>query len=645
VDKYLNRIPWQIKLGILMLLMAILPGLIISYSVTNLIFNELKGNINEKLIFSSNSISSGIESKIKKSLEILDLIKSAVESPNTSAKEKIEFMISNIKKINNIVSITLFIEEGGAYSQAFFAGKDFLRKNNNEVVQVDSSQETPDLQSLNIKELKLPYISTPVYNKKLKTWICWEITEAKLNNLQPAYLACLIDLSEIEFDIENHLLNKIGTLFVTDSSGKKFLTNQFLLQLPDKIIDDAKSLTKNRNKVTLINNYSDPKLGDYVSSFSSPESVNWIVVSNISKSSAYAVVNQALIFFLIFVAISIILSIIIAYLFSKHLSRPIIKMAKVSQSISRGNFDVGIDYMANDSIGLLSNSLSTMGKQLKKNFSEIESQKVQLEEYSKNLEKKVEERTNKLSESNFELKKAYKKVLELSEEKDEFLGFAAHDLKNPLIAISSLADTVKRDKDISLNEHDELLNEIIKTSNRMVSIIKNLLDVNAIEQGKLNIKLEKVPVIPVIAELKKLNRENIVQKNLTLVETYDNNECAVLADNNLTFQIIQNLLSNAIKFSPVNSNIYVSARLVENNEMVEIRIKDEGPGFTEDDKKKLFHKFARLSARPIGGAFSTGLGLSIVKKLVDMLNGGIILESEKGKGAEFIVSFHTFKED
>ena len=89
-------IPWQIKLGISNVVDGNSAGLTHRLSVTNLIFNELKGNINEKLIFSSNSISSGIESKIKKSLEILDLIKSAVESPNTSAEEKIEFMIFQI---------------------------------------------------------------------------------------------------------------------------------------------------------------------------------------------------------------------------------------------------------------------------------------------------------------------------------------------------------------------------------------------------------------------------------------------------------------------------------------------------------------------------------------------------------------------
>lgn len=627
-----------------MLLMAILPGLLISYSITSLILNELRGNINEKLIFSSNSISSSINSKINKSLEIQDLIKSTIENPDISANEKIEFMISNIRKIDNIISISLFVDNNGSYNQAFFTGKDFLKKGGREIIPIDSSQEKINPAVFGIKNRKLPFISTPEYNKALETWICWEVTAVKLNKSSSSYLVCQIDLRDIVSDLENHLLNRIGTLFVTDATGKKFLTNNFLLQLPDQIITDAQSLVINKNKVALVNNYSDPQLGNFVSSFSPAEAVNWVVVSIISKSSAYAVVNQALLFFLFFAGISVILSIIVAVLFSKHLSRPIIKMAKASTLISSGNFDVSVDYKAKDSIGLLNESLSKMGKQLKKNFAEIADQKEQLEEYNKNLEKKVEDRTNELNESNIELKKAYKRVLELNEEKDEFLAIAAHDLKNPLFAISSFADTLKHDEDISEDQQNEFLSAIIKTSNRMSLIIKDLLDINTIEQGKINIKPEKVSLTTLITELKKQNQENIFQKNLTILDNYNNDVKDVFADNNLTFQVIQNVLSNAIKFSPVNKNIFISIGLSEDCRMVETRIKDEGPGFTEEDKTKVFQKFARLSAQPVGGDFSTGLGLSIVKKLVELMNGDITLNSEKGNGAEFIISLPVFSE-
>lgn len=313
-------------------------------------------------------------------------------------------------------------------------------------------------------------------------------------------------------------------------------------------------------------------------------------------------------------------------------------MANTSHLIANGNFDIPIEYTAKDSIGLLNNSLSGMGKQLKKNFKEIEEQKNQLEDYSKNLEVKVEERTNELSETNKELKKAYKRVLELNEEKDEFLGIAAHDLKNPLTAVSAFAEILKEDKDLSVEQHDDFLDEIAKASSRMFFIVKNLLDVNAIEQGKLNTQMQRVSLRAIVNEMSAQFKEEVAKKNINLIENYQTEETDVIADYNLALQVVQNVLSNAIKFSPFNKNIFLTVRNSPINENIELSIKDEGPGFTPADKEKLFKKFARLSARPTAGEHSSGLGLSIVKKLTEMMNGTIVLESESGKGAEFIIT-------
>ena len=109
------------------------------------------------------------------------------------------------------------------------------------------------------------------------------------------------------------------------------------------------------------------------------------------------------------------------------------------------------------------------------------------------------------------------------------------------------------------------------------------------------------------------------------------------ADANYIDQVIENLLSNAIKFSPSNKNIYIHVSVTDTNALCEIR--DEGPGLSEDDKKKLFSKYQKLSAKPTGNETSTGLGLSIVKKFVEAMNGEIWCESEIEKGASFFVKF------
>jgi signal transduction histidine kinase len=111
----------------------------------------------------------------------------------------------------------------------------------------------------------------------------------------------------------------------------------------------------------------------------------------------------------------------------------------------------------------------------------------------------------------------------------------------------------------------------------------------------------------------------------------------VMADEVAAMQVIDNIVSNAVKYSPNGENKNIWVRVVESNKAYRIEVQDEGPGLTDADKDKLFGHFARLSAQPTGGEHSTGLGLSIVKKMVEAMNGKIWCESEKGKGATFIV--------
>lgn len=106
-------------------------------------------------------------------------------------------------------------------------------------------------------------------------------------------------------------------------------------------------------------------------------------------------------------------------------------------------------------------------------------------------------------------------------------------------------------------------------------------------------------------------------------------------------RIITNLISNAIKFS--NSNTTVSVVVTVHNESeVKVSINDEGPGISQEDQKKLFNKFQKLSARPTGSELSTGLGLYIVKNLIEKLNGSVLVKSELGKGTQFVILFKGY---
>jgi signal transduction histidine kinase len=129
-------------------------------------------------------------------------------------------------------------------------------------------------------------------------------------------------------------------------------------------------------------------------------------------------------------------------------------------------------------------------------------------------------------------------------------------------------------------------------------------------------------------------------KNITLHFSTDTAQVPVYADTSALAQVIDNLLSNAVKYSPQGKNVFV--RLREIDSKVRIEIQDEGEGIAPKEMEKLFGKFVRLTARPTGGEDSTGLGLSIVKKLVEAMNGKVWCESQSGtelsaSGTTFIV--------
>ncbi len=225
------------------------------------------------------------------------------------------------------------------------------------------------------------------------------------------------------------------------------------------------------------------------------------------------------------------------------------------------------------------------------------------------------------------------RIKKLHEERDEFLSITAHDLKNPIYSISMLGK-VLRDEELEKNEMREFSQDIITISERMLELISNLLDINAIEQGKIKLNFEEFDLKELTVQTIELYRERAQKKKIRLGFRSDDNTM-IYADRSAALQILDNLISNAVKYSPNDKNIYV--RLIEKDEYIRIEVEDEGQGLTEDDKEKLFGKFAKLSARPTGDESSSGLGLSIVKRYVDSMNGRVWCESEYGHGANFIV--------
>lgn len=247
----------------------------------------------------------------------------------------------------------------------------------------------------------------------------------------------------------------------------------------------------------------------------------------------------------------------------------------------------------------------------------------------------------RLAELNDKLFDANEELSLLTSEKDEILNIVSHGLKSQIFGIRSLADSMTTAlaldvAPINTASLSEMSRTISQASTQMFSLVTNLLTVNTAEQGLLKPILSKTNVGVVLNTVCEQFKEYAAVKNITLrLEEPQTEALNAIADEQMVREVLENLLSNALKYSPQGKTVVV--RLKANNEVVRVEVQDEGEGISSNDMQKLFGKFARLSAQPTGGEHSTGLGLSIVKKMVEAMNGHVWCESELGKGATFIV--------
>ncbi|MEI8234626.1 MAG: HAMP domain-containing sensor histidine kinase [Verrucomicrobiota bacterium] len=212
----------------------------------------------------------------------------------------------------------------------------------------------------------------------------------------------------------------------------------------------------------------------------------------------------------------------------------------------------------------------------------------------------------------------------IKQRQSEFLQIVAHDLRNPLNAILQLA---------ALPPTDDDRGAIRDTAREMEDIIDSMLNMAALEKGKIQLKLTHADLAEVVGEVLNRNRPHAQRKRIELRFSAPES-CLVEFDRGRIRQAVDNLVGNAIKFSPFGKPVTVTVRTVEKG--VRVEVADEGPGFTTDDKARLYQRFERLSARPTGGESSVGLGLANAHDLVKLHGGQIGAESAGlGRGSLF----------
>jgi signal transduction histidine kinase/predicted negative regulator of RcsB-dependent stress response len=243
---------------------------------------------------------------------------------------------------------------------------------------------------------------------------------------------------------------------------------------------------------------------------------------------------------------------------------------------------------------------------------------------------------------NQELSEANRALKELSDLKTELMGFAAHDLKAPLQSIMTFAELIRSTPD-DISSVVEFSNNIFVASERMFSLVKSLLQSTAIELGKIEINSHVTNVSSLVSHAVNQNLSKATLKGQHIHSDITDTLLAKIDSERFT-EVLDNLISNAIKYTPSSKNIFVkcqkgiSQRLQGSRNSVFVSVKDEGQGLSEEDMQKLFGRFQKLSSQPTAGEHSSGLGLYISKKYIELMGGKIWAESEgKGQGATFFI--------
>lgn len=284
---------------------------------------------------------------------------------------------------------------------------------------------------------------------------------------------------------------------------------------------------------------------------------------------------------------SVVVIFLIYAILSKFLTRPLIRMKEATEKLSKGDFDVSLPFIGKDELGELSGSIQKLADDLER----------------------------------------------LKAERNEFLASIAHELSTPLTYLIGYSKVAMR-QGLNEQERTHYLEIIIEESNRMKELVKNLLDLAKLDENTYTVTKENYSARPFLENIFQLVKPSFNLKNIRLDFTYDS-ELQIYADSLRLEQVILNLLDNALKYSNEHSTVTLEA--FKKEETTVIKITDEGIGISKEDIEMIFEKLYRVEksrSRAYGGS---GIGLAVVKELIDAHGGSIEVLSDVGKGSTFIV--------
>ncbi|MBF0224492.1 MAG: response regulator [Desulfobacterales bacterium] len=374
-----------------------------------------------------------------------------------------------------------------------------------------------------------------------------------------------------------------------------------------------------------------------------------IIIDNSSiKNTIFWIILSISALFLLTTTFVLILSLNIR----KNIYNSIQTLVRGAEEISTNNYDVDIELDSRDEFQILSNAFNLMAKNIKdytKNLQnmvnektkDIEATNRELNVTIKNFklaQTQLNNRNDEIKRANKKLKKAKKSALAAAKAKSEFLANMSHEIRTPMNGVISAAD-LALGLEVS-PKMEKYLKIIHSSAYSLLGIINDILDFSKIEAGKLDIEKTPFMLDEVFEKIGDLFAQKTMEKGIELIVDFDPNlPCALIGDSMRLQQIFTNLTGNAVKFTDKEGSVIIGAEPCESDKLKRVAlkffVKDTGIGMKPDYVENLFKPFSQADAstsRKYGG---TGLGLTISKQLVELMDGKIWVESQYGIGTTF----------
>jgi signal transduction histidine kinase len=348
---------------------------------------------------------------------------------------------------------------------------------------------------------------------------------------------------------------------------------------------------------------------------------------------------------IIFFALLMVIIVSIIQVALRHwITGPLQKLGAATNTVGQGDFSIDLDDIhAKGEIKTLSDDFLRMANQLKEAYA--------------TLEEKVEQRTLSLEQANHDLDEQRRQIEQVNESletanaklreegnfKTTILAIMSHELRTPLTAILAVIDVWEKSLINEQPEDRKLINDVRSNCTSLLAMIENTIDMARLDAGRFNVTYTDVDLVDVINTVENLVQPLAARKRIELTSDVDTSIPIIKGDWEVFRKILMNLVGNALKFTGESGRVHVSAQLspddsqTDGKNYLEIKVADNGIGISETDQEMIFSRFVQSDSSISRKYQGSGLGLSLVNELVELLGGSTVLKSEAGKGSEFSV--------